>query len=113
MEIKELEQGINNLIIVFTILATVLFIAGIYIGNQLSKPVAIDENKCDCKDVNECEKWCTAKQNFLRLNDYSVTEVCNHPERLTQVLCSAGTCETTVEVCADCREKVSEPKTEC
>lgn len=110
---EEIQTQIDNLFIFYFILVIVMFLFGCIVGYQLSKPAGTDEDKCDCKDVNECDKWCVGKQNFTRATNYSITEECKHPERLTQVLCSAGTCETTVEVCADCREKVSEPKTDC
>ncbi|WP_329804383.1 hypothetical protein [Flavobacterium facile] len=38
---------------------------------------------------------------------------CNHLNKLTRVLEASGTCETTIKVCADCDEPLSEPKTEC
>ncbi len=52
------------------------------------------------------------KKNAKKLH-YSITEECLHPERLTRVLVSVATCETTVEVCADCHVQLSEIKTEC
>lgn len=24
------------------------------------------KNRCDCKDVNQCDKWCDAKERFTR-----------------------------------------------
>ncbi len=44
---------------------------------------------------------------------YSIKEVCKHTNKLTQVISTAGTCETTLEVCADCNEQLTEPKTDC
>lgn len=45
--------------------------------------------------------------------DYSIIEVCPHHVVYLKVISSAGTCETTVEVCENCGEVVSEPKTDC
>jgi hypothetical protein len=42
-----------------------------------------------------------------------IKETCDHPMRLTRVLFTTATCETTVEVCAFCKVQVSEIKTEC
>lgn len=45
--------------------------------------------------------------------NYSIKEVCKHPVTLTRVLSTTTTCETTIEVCADCDEPLTEPKTDC
>ena len=47
------------------------------------------------------------------MDQYKITEECKHPTRLTQVLESSATCETTIEVCADCNQQLTEPKTDC
>jgi hypothetical protein len=73
-----------------------------------------DLNRCDCKDVNQCEKWCIGKINYTKSqNNYSITEECKHPNVLTEVLASSVNCETTIDKCADCHEPLSEPITEC
>jgi hypothetical protein len=72
-----------------------------------------DDNKCNCTDPNDCKKWCNAKELFTKATSYKITEVCKHPNRLTQVLDSSATCETTIEVCADCNQPLTEPKTDC
>jgi hypothetical protein len=38
---------------------------------------------------------------------------CLHQNRYTKIVEVAATCETTVEVCNDCGETLTEPKTEC
>jgi hypothetical protein len=43
------------------------FTKGLSFSQYLLNKVPLnDENKCNCKDVNECEKWCIAKQNFKK-----------------------------------------------
>lgn len=84
--------------------------------NSIDKPKKkkkLKAKKCDCADPNECEKWCNAKELFTRATSYKITEVCKHPSRLTQVLESSVTCEITIEVCADCNQPLTEPKTDC
>jgi hypothetical protein len=44
---------------------------------------------------------------------YSITEVCSHDITETKVISVVGTCETTVLVCTECKEQITEPKTEC
>lgn len=84
--------------------------------NSIDKPKKkkkLKEKKCNCTDPNDCEKWCNAKKLFALANSFSVKEECKHPNRLTQTLNTFATCETTIEVCADCNQKLTEPKTEC
>ena len=38
---------------------------------------------------------------------------CKHKNRITKILESSATCETTIEVCSDCKKPLTEPKTEC
>jgi hypothetical protein len=47
--------------------------------------------------------------------DYCPNGECNCPHMIatTQVIKSIVTCETTVEVCEDCGEVLTEPKTDC
>jgi len=45
--------------------------------------------------------------------DYSITEKCNHPVKITRVIESYANCEITIEVCADCFKELTEPKTDC
>jgi len=73
----------------------------------------LKEDACDCHNPQWCEKWCCGKENFTRAQHYSITEQCKHPNRLTRVVESSGTCETTIEVCADCNEPLTEPLTDC
>ena len=47
------------------------------------------------------------------MSDYSITEVCPHEITYLKVIESIATCETTVEVCEQCGEIVTEPKTDC
>lgn len=49
----------------------------------------------------------------LKMEKYSITEVCPHDIAEIRVLEAACGCETTVEVCTECGEQLSEPKTEC
>jgi hypothetical protein len=72
-----------------------------------------DDNSCSCDDVNQCEKWCNAKIAYTKHNNFSISEECKHTNQLTRVLEASGTCETTIEICADCGEPLSEPKTDC
>ena len=68
---------------------------------------------CTCTDPNDCEKWCNAKKLFALAISFTIKEECKHPNRLTQVIESSATCETTIEVCADCNQPLTEPKTDC
>lgn len=47
-----------------------------------------------------------AKESFARVE-------CLHQNRYTKMVEAVVTCETTVEVCEDCGETLTEPKTEC
>lgn len=38
---------------------------------------------------------------------------CLHQNRYLKVFDIVATCETTIEVCEDCGEKLTEPKTDC
>lgn len=79
-----------------------------------AKPRKISEfPRCNCSDVNQCEVWCVGKENFTKATNYSITEVCEHPNIIIQVTQTTATCETAVEVCADCFKELSEPKTDC
>jgi hypothetical protein len=49
----------------------------------------------------------------LTVDSYSITEVCPHDIAETRVIETIVTCETTVLVCTECGEQLSEPKTEC
>lgn len=48
-------------------------------------------------------------------NDYCPNGECNCPHHISKmkVISSIVTCETTVEVCEDCGQVLTEPKTEC
>lgn len=69
--------------------------------------------KCTCEDVNQCETWCHAKAMLAKDTSYSIEEVCPHHVVELKVICTAGTCETTVEQCDNCKKTLTEPKTEC
>lgn len=84
------------------------FIVGCFYSESNYNP-----DKCDCKDVNECEKWCIGKQNYTKFHSYSIKEECKHPNRAIRILESSTTCETTIEVCLDCYQELTEPKTDC
>ena len=87
-----------------------VFLMAIWYDNRKPK----HPNRCDCKDVNQCEKWCIGKINYTKSqNNYSISEECKHPNLITEVLESSATCETTVEKCADCHQPLSNPKTDC
>jgi hypothetical protein len=47
------------------------------------------------------------------MEEYSINEVCPHDIAETRVIESVATCETTVLVCIECGEYLTEPKTEC
>ena len=47
------------------------------------------------------------------MDNYSITEICPHDIAEIRVIESVVTCETTVLVCTECGEYLSEPKTEC
>lgn len=47
------------------------------------------------------------------MGKYSITEVCPHDIAEVRVIESVATCETTVLVCTQCGEYLSNPKTEC
>jgi ABC-type antimicrobial peptide transport system permease subunit len=44
---------------------------------------------------------------------YSITEVCPHDVAYTKVISTACGCETTAEICEDCGEQLTDPKTNC
>jgi hypothetical protein len=44
---------------------------------------------------------------------YSITEVCPHDIAEIKVISTVGACETTVLVCTECKEQITEPKTDC
>ena len=47
------------------------------------------------------------------LTNFSILEVCLHPNQITEVVSCVCYCETTVQVCLDCNEVLTEPKTDC
>lgn len=54
------------------ILCAIVFFAGFYFGMS-NLPKASEKKKrkskypkCDCKDVNDCGKWCNAKAMFTK-----------------------------------------------
>jgi hypothetical protein len=55
----------------------------------------------------------TAFQKTLQMEKYSITEECPHDIAETRVIESVATCETTVLVCTQCGEQLTQPKTEC
>lgn len=64
----------------------------------------MEANKCKCTDENQCDFSCA---------DFSIEEVCPHHVVKIKVICTVGTCETTVEQCDDCKKLLTKPKTEC
>lgn len=68
---------------------------------------------CTCVDPNQCELWCIANENYTRATNYSIKEECKHPLRITRVISTTATCETTVEECTDCGKTLTQPKTNC
>lgn len=42
-----------------------------------------------------------------------ITDPCQHVMTEIRVIESITTCETTVEVCLSCGQRITEPKTEC
>lgn len=44
---------------------------------------------------------------------YNIEVNCDHLETFLKVIGSAATCETTLIVCTDCGEILSNPKTDC
>lgn len=94
---------ITVLLIIFALLVVVivLFVAAwIDPKNQVSE--------CGCKlQCGYCKELEASEKK------YSIKETCKHPNILLRVLEISGTCETIIEVCADCDEPLSEPKTEC
>ena len=109
--IQELEHSFNMLVFWFFLLVIMSFIAGLYIGYKSKKPKKRKKNRnpCDCKDVNQCEKWCCAKENFTREQSigYKTSKICKQKNRKTKVMQSLSTCETTVEYCIDCGEPLN------
>jgi hypothetical protein len=49
----------------------------------------------------------------LTVDSYSITEICLHDIAEIIVIHSVCTCETTVLVCTQCGEQLTQPKTEC
>ena len=101
----------NTITAVFIFLIGISIVLGILIYAFRNHPPK--ENACDCHNPQWCNKWCCGKENFTKAQQFSITEECKHPNRLTRVLSSYGTCETTIEVCTDCFIELSQPKTDC
>lgn len=58
---------VTGLIIAGIVLLFIGFAIGFFMGlfyPENSESIA--ENKCDCKDVNQCDKWCIAKENYTK-----------------------------------------------
>jgi len=49
----------------------------------------------------------------VRMDSFSITEVCTHDIAETRVIESVATCETTAEFCIECGEQLTPKKTEC
>ena len=45
--------------------------------------------------------------------NYSITELCQHPNTAVVVLNTTVTCETTALECLDCGELLTKPETDC
>lgn len=52
----------------------------------------------------------------LHEDNWSISEVndveVKFPEVITEVICAAGTCETTIERCSECNRQLTLPRTE-
>lgn len=61
-----------------------------------------------CKHTND--GYCLRNEG-----DYCKDGECNCPHLISeiQVIETSTTCEKTIEVCTDCKQKLTEPKTEC
>lgn len=96
-------------IYVLQIIGIVFIIIGFrYIIIPHFKHITDDPNRCDCKlQCGYCKEMEASKKN------QSITENCKHPNIITEVLQTVVNCETTIDVCADCDKRLSEPKTEC
>jgi hypothetical protein len=46
-------------------------------------------------------------------SNYSINEICSHDITEIRVIAAVATCETTVLVCTECGEQLTQPKTEC
>lgn len=53
------------------------------------------------------------KARSQKNKNYSITEVCPHDIAEIKVIATVGTCETTVLVCTECKEQITESKTDC
>ena len=67
----------------------------------------IDDGYCIRPENDYCPSDECKEQN------YSITEVCSHDIAEIKVISVVGTCETTVLVCTECKEQITELKTEC
>lgn len=49
-------------------------------------------------------------------DDWSITEAIEidvkYPEIITEVICTSGTCETTIDRCSECNRQLTLPKNE-
>lgn len=55
----------------------------------------------------------SSSPKIVKMETYSITEVCPHDIAEIRVIESVATCETTVLVCIECGEQLTQPKTEC
>ena len=67
---------------------------------------AVDKNSYKCG-------FADAKAKFDKEQNYSIEEICPHDVVEVKVLCTLGTCETTVEQCEECKKILTKPKIEC
>jgi len=49
----------------------------------------------------------------IKMKDKKKTRKCEHSNKYTNVIEATLGCETTVQVCLDCNEVLTEPKTDC
>jgi hypothetical protein len=54
-----------------------------------------------------------ALEKPLGMEEYSITEVCQHDIAETRTLSAECGCETTAEFCIECGEQLTKSKTEC
>ena len=47
--------------------------AGIYLNFEEQEPDNLKLPKCDCKDPNDCSKWCRGKEMFTQ--DYNAGKI--------------------------------------
>lgn len=115
--------------LILAILCTLFFWIGYEIGSFLTK-VFDDESEDEVASTlhdlyaSNVKSKCVSKKETavlaakivdytIKIENYSITEICPHDIAVTRVISSVCTCETTAEFCADCDEQLTEHKVEC